>query len=194
VPLEFINVISEVDDGYPIDRIWTRHQGITIHRVGYDHLTGIDLGATAVEICAHFTGTNSRYPEVAKATGGQLAYTIMIGKKGEVWQCLPLGDVGHHARRWSSRTIGVAVIGDPRKFEVPHAQYWALVDTCSLIARVLGTSSNQIKGHDERHGARRDRRKRCPGRHLKLSQLRYDVHMVMRHTAELKALHARLVP
>lgn len=191
--VEFINIIDEVDDGHPAERDWKNHDGITVHRVGYNYVTGINLGETAAEICHHFTGRNPKYPGVARATRGELPYTIMIGKPGLVWQCLPLGDIGHHARRWSLRTIGVAVIGDPRYVELTHEQYWALVDVCSLLSRVLGTSSNEIQGHDERPRSSRHR-KACPGRLLDMANLRSEVSMVMRASAETEALRANLVP
>jgi len=194
VPLEFINIIDEVDDGKPAERDWRNHNGLTIHRVGYDYVKGINLGETAAEISDHFTGKNPKYPGVARATKGENAYTIMIGKLGQAWQCLPLGDIGHHARRWSYKTIGIAVIGDPRYVDLTHEQYWALVDTCSLVSRVLGTSSDEIHGHDELKGGSSDKNKSCPGRLLDMDQLRYAVRMTMRATAESEAIRANLVP
>jgi len=190
----FVNIIDEVSDGHKIDRVFDDHEGITIHRVGYNHKYGIDLGETAAEICGHFTGRNAQYPEVAKATGGELAYTIMIGKAGVPWQCLPLSDIGHHARRWSYKTVGVAVIGDPRYVPLTNEQYWSLVDVCSIISRVLGTSSVHVKGHDELPGGMRDKTKECPGKLLSMSQLRHDVWRVMRASAEQEALRVGLSP
>lgn len=176
-------------------RYWYKHQGITVHRVGYDHPSRINLGDNAIDICAHFTGKNNQYPEVAKATGGQLAYTIMIGAKiNQTWQCLPLSDTGHHARRWSSNTIGIAAIGDFRFHPPTHEQYWALVDSCAIISRVMGTSSAQVLGHDERPGGRRNKSKECPGKLLDMKQLRHDINMVMRGSAERQAVLAGLVP
>jgi hypothetical protein len=192
--LQIHNVIDEVSDGKIIARDWAEHEGVTVHRVGYNHRYGINLGNTAPEICAHFTGKNSTHPEVARATGGQNAYTIMVGREGIIWQCLPLGDVGHHARAWSSKTIGIAVIGDPRYISPTPEQYWALVDACSLVSRVLGTSSDEIKGHDERKGARGDISKACPGRLLSMDQLRYDTHAAMRAHSEAEAVRLGLVP
>ena len=104
--MHVIDVTKEVDDGKPIERNWRRHRGITVHRGGINRQSGIVLGTNAIDICAHFSGQADRYPEVAKATGGHIPYSLIIGDCGSKWQTLPLGDVGHHARVWSSRTIG----------------------------------------------------------------------------------------
>jgi len=192
--LSFINIIDRVSDGKFKQRDWGKHDGLGIHRVGYDHLTKVNLGETAPEICDHFTGKNSQYPEVARATGGENAYTIMIGASGAVWQCLPLGDIGYHARRWSYNCVGIAVIGDPRYVELPHKQYWALVDVCVLLSRVLGTSKEQIRGHDELKGGSKNTKKECPGRLLIMDDLRFEVDAVMRSTAENEAHRVGLVP
>ena len=76
--LELRNVIELVDDGHTVERNWHNFQGITVHRVGEDAETGIVLGATAEEICDHFSGRNKTYPEVAKATGNENPYGVIV--------------------------------------------------------------------------------------------------------------------
>ena len=191
--MSFINVINRVNDGQPIVRDWSKHKGVTVHRVGEDHETGITLGSDAIAICDHFTGRDATYPEVKQTTGGSNPYSIIIGKLGQRWQCLPLSDVGHHARRWSYLTIGVAVIGDPRHEPLTPEQHWALVDTCVILAGMPGSSSRVIRGHDERKGASRDPRKECPGRLLDLAELRREVELLLLDDWRRRAHEAGLV-
>jgi hypothetical protein len=118
--LKIENVIARVSDGRPQVRDWQKIVGPMIHRVGIDDQTGTVLGFDAVSICDHFTGRDQTYPSVAKATGGQLAYSIMIGGNrgppeldGKIWQTLPLDEIGHHARRFGSMPyLGIGCIGD----------------------------------------------------------------------------------
>jgi N-acetyl-anhydromuramyl-L-alanine amidase AmpD len=180
--LPIVNVIKEVDDGKPGPRDILQLDTVAVHRVGKDMKFGIDLGDTAVEICAHFTGKVKQYPEVAKATGGQIAYTFMIsgdhgdrGYDGMIWQCLPLSDVGHHAKRFSKRAVGIAVIGDPRVKPCSPKQYNSLIWLCSKIVSAIHQPPGQVRGHMELPNASSDPTKECPGELLPMIEVRRDV-------------------
>jgi hypothetical protein len=199
--LTIINVIDLVDDGKPAPRNFDQCDTVAVHRCGKDLIYGIDLGDTAEEICAHFTGRNDRYPDVAKATGGQLAYSLMIGGDlgdprwdGVIWQCLPVDDVGFHARRWSKPAIGVALIADPRKKPPSAKQRDALIDLLALLSVGFGFDPfKAIKGHDELPGGSGDPNKRCPGPLLPMNPLRADVADIVRDGARQRLYEAGMV-
>jgi hypothetical protein len=199
--LEIINVIDLVDDGKPAPRNFDECDTIVVHRCGKDLILGIDLGDTAEEVCAHFTGRNTQYPEVAKATGGQLAYSLMIGGDlgdprwdGVIWQCLAIGDVGYHARRWSKPAVGVALIADPRKKPPSTKQRNALVDLLALLSVGFGFDPFRIiKGHDELPSGSADPNKRCPGPLLPMNPVRADVADIVKDGARQRLHEAGLV-
>jgi hypothetical protein len=186
--LRIIDVIAECDDGKKIER-GTQPEGITIHRVGKDHQTGISLGDYATEISAHFTGKTDAYPEVSRATGGQNPYTFMVGGEwadsmydGFVWQILNPMDVGHHARVWSRSTIGVGIIGDFRTVGPTRKQYISAVRLVGELCIMFwldpkGRSQDGyvLAGHDERQGGSRTPGKKCPGKLWDMDEFRHDV-------------------
>lgn len=185
-----INVIGECDDGKPGDRDPAQLKRIGVHRVGRDMRYGIKLGDTAPEICAHFTGKNREFPEVAKTTGKENAYTFMIGGdlgdpqwNGVVWQVLPVYDIGKHARRWSEICLGIGLIADPRIKPCSRKQRDALIDLCVELCQMLHIDPAKtdakgvpyLAGHDELPGGSRDLDKACPGDLLIMNELRRDV-------------------
>ena len=97
--------IAECDDG----KRRPRHgapTGITIHRIG------LSLVHDMIGLAAAFRDTS---PYAAGAyTGGELPYSLLVLPSGDIEQGLALDDVGPHARKWSSPTIGVALLGDFR--------------------------------------------------------------------------------
>ena len=163
--LNFTDVISQCDDGKhrtrtPLLDIDT----IAVHRIGKS------LGEDAITICRRFTDD----PEVAKYTGGEVPYGWIIGAGGIIWQCLPISEVGAHARRWNKQAVGVACIGDFRKHDMPGVQYDSLIKL--LAALQFGFPRDlAIKGHDELPGASADPNKKCPGDKLSMSNVRQSV-------------------
>lgn len=160
--LEFTNVISQCDDGKhrtrePLAVIDT----IAVHRIGKS------LGEDAITICRRFIDD----PEVAKYTGGEVPYGFIIGAGGTIWQCLPISEVGAHARRWNKQAVGVACIGDFRKHVMPIVQYDKLIKLLAVIQ--FGFPRDlAIKGHDELPGASSDPNKKCPGDKLSMHGVR----------------------
>jgi hypothetical protein len=197
--IRIIDAIAECDDGITTERNRSKIKRIVVHRVGKDMKYGINLGDTAWEISDHFTGKNDQYPEVKKATGGENAYTLMIGGDcgdsqwdGVAWQILHPDDVGHHARRWWNVTaLGIACIGDFRIKAVSPKQYEALVAVCAELCPLLGIDPlgyddrkvPYLAGHDQLPGGSSDPNKECPGMYLPMDRVRADVSMVIKSGA-----------
>lgn len=194
------DIISQVADGKSDLLDLTALKNIAVHRTGKDLKSGIDLGDTAFEVCEHFTGRNSQYPEVAKATGSEVPYGFMIGGNlgdpaydGVIWQCLQLSDAGRHARRWNDVAIGVAVIADPRVRPCSSKQMQSLIDLLTLLSMAIRREPYGIKGHDELKGGSKDPAKQCPGPLLPMAVLREDVMAARSDMALQIALMAGMV-
>ena len=181
--LHIEDVIAQVADGRLDSLDLLKLKLIAVHRTGKDLVNGIDLGDTAVEVCSHFTGANDTFPEVAKATGGEVPYGFMIGGNlglpeydGVIWQCLPLSEKGSHARRFNSIAVGVAVIADPRVRPCSEAQMQSLIDLLVLLSMNIKLEpADCIRGHMELPRASSDPNKLCPGPLLPMDVLREDV-------------------
>lgn len=204
--LKIQNVIDQVSDGRPDDRDWTRLEAFYIHRCGVDSETGIVLGYDAIEICAAFTGKDPRWPEVAKATGGQVAYSLMVGGNlgppefdGVIWQTLPLDEIGYHARRFSKPGLGIGLIFDGRVAPASEKQYQSLTDLLALLSVAFGKDPYRyIRGHGEEKGAHDGSKapgfpNACPGGFLAMNPLRDDVATLSRDVARRQLHDAGLV-
>jgi len=177
------DVIDQVADGQPHILDLQALSTIAVHRTGKDLRNDIDLGDTAVEVCSHFTGINDTYPEVAKATGGEVPYDFIIGGDlgapeydGVIWQCLSLSDAGRHAKRFNSTAIGVACLADPRVRPCSAKQMASLVDLCAVLSMAIKRDPfDCLRGHMELPNASSDPNKQCPGPLLPMKVLRDDV-------------------
>jgi hypothetical protein len=103
-------------------------------------------------------------------SGGETPYHLLVRTDGTIDQCLEIGDMGSHARRWNTSALGVAVVGDFRSHPPTAKQWDSLVDICALLL----SWGCCVRGHDEMLGAGNPD-KRCPGRHLDMAQLRESV-------------------
>lgn len=156
-----------------------------IHRVGIDKKNGIVLGHTGPEISDAFTGRNPDWPDVAKATNGQNAYTFLIGgdqgdpiHDGRIWQCLTIDEIGWHARSASREFVGIGCIGDFRADSPPSKQWKAAALLASVILEAIG--SDHLSGHGEiatAHGGEKapGQPYACPGDLWSMSDFRKDV-------------------
>lgn len=158
--MNLVDVIKQCDDGKPHVRDLAAIVTLAIHRIG--------LGNDPIEVCRRFRED----PEVAKYTGAENPYTFYVGPAGEIWQALPISDIGRHARRWNVQAIGIGVMGDFRKQAAPVAQVAALDRLCFELITALDIPADQVKGHDELPGGSSDASKQCPGKHLSMTQLR----------------------
>lgn len=159
--LHFIDVISQCADGKVAVRDLDGIDTIAVHRVGFS------LGEDAITICRRFIDD----PDVAKYTGGEVPYTFIIGENGTLWQCLPVSEIGAHARRWNAQALGVACIGDFRTYDMPDAQLRQLVKLCAALQYAF-PKGLAVKGHDELPGGSSNPNKRCPGDRLKMDEVR----------------------
>lgn len=198
------NVISEVSDGQVIHRDFNAIEGFAVHRMGVDLKWDNVLGYEPVSICAAFTGKEPKWKEVAKATGGQNAYSIMIGGDlgpaeydGKVWQTIALDDVGYHARRFSVPYLGIGVISDARYKPISQKQRNSLVDL--LVELCIGWARDPmtaIKGHGEIAGSHDGSKAPgkpnwCPG--FDMDPIRAEVAALMQEQGRRKLSDAGLV-
>lgn len=154
---------------------------IYVHRTGRDLARGLDIGTDAWTICDAFRGKIAKWSEVAAATNKQVPYTFIIGGEsvhdGKVWQCLPLDEIGWHARAASETSIGIACIGDFRYQDPTDKQYYALYKLCQRLIRGLNIHPGMILGHGEdesTHDGTKSpgRHNACPGHLLDVPRLR----------------------
>mgnify|MGYP003112647175 CR=1 FL=1 len=157
-----INKIAECDDGKPKPRKIQRIEKFVVHRIGDS------LGETAEEIAVAFRDT-SKYA-AGSYTNAQQPYTWIIRKDGTIEQALAMTDTGPHAKRWNTRSVSVALIGDFTKHKPTDAQWDSLVNLSVAMLRMGFT----IHGHTELPGSSGDLNKRCPGPHLNMEQLRKE--------------------
>lgn len=162
--LPFIDVIEQCADGKVAVKDLEGIDTVAIHRIGKS------LGEDAITICRRFIDD----PEVAKFTGGEVPYTFIIGETGTLWQCLPVSEIGAHARRWNAQALGVGCIGDFRRHDMPPAQLQQLVKLCAALQYAF-PKGLVIKGHDELPGGSSNPKKRCPGDRLKMDEVRLMV-------------------
>lgn len=198
------DVFDRKVDNRPVDEL----EGIMIHRVGIDYETGVVLGYDARSICDAFLGRVPRWAEVARATGGENAYTLLIGGEagplkldGKVWQALPLDEKGQHARRFSALYLGVACIGDFRTSGArppSERQRSSLVSVVSDLCVALGLGPDNVVGHGEIRGSHDGSKApgkpaACPGDLLDMRELRQDIATEMREAATARLFDAGLV-
>lgn len=166
--------IAECTDGHYRDIDPTGISLACVHR--------IDVGETAGEIAHRFRTDLARY------TGGEMPYALILRRDGVWEQALRLYDYAPHARKWSRRAIGLGIVGDFREHRAPDAQLIGLWHMLQSLRDMLG-GADKIVGHDELAGGSRDPLKSCPGWHLQVSDLRWE----LEHDAEprLKAADAR---
>jgi hypothetical protein len=168
------------DDGRHQDR-GAQAKGITIHMFGVE-------GITDAAGVARWMKLNPQW------TGGQMCYTVVVGKH-RVELALPWWEVGPHALRWSSPTIGVVAICD-FNLRRPTNEQWALtVDVTAELINALGLdpmSSSHLAGHTERPDASKSKGKVCPGKLWDLDKFRRDVRDFRREAA-IQRLETSLV-
>jgi hypothetical protein len=181
------SIIDDVRDHDQDDRPADKLVGIMIHRVGLDYQTGVVLGYDARSICDAFLGRVPKWAEVARATGSENAYTLLIGGDagplefdGRIWQALALDEKGQHARRFSAPYLGVACIGDFRaRIGRPPSrrQHSSLVSVVSDLCLALGFGPSAVVGHGEVRGSHDGSKApgkpaACPGDLLDMRELR----------------------
>ena len=195
--MQIINIIDRVYDGRDQYRDWEATKGIMLHRAGVNLKTNQVIGYDGLTVAQAFTGLLPEWAEVAKATGSQNAYTLMVGTDcapegvdeidGKIWQALPLDEIGWHGRRFSRGWIGCCWLGDPRVRPLSDRARNSMLDLCAMLCRARGWDPyKNIKGHGEVTGAHGGEKApgapaACPGLSLReLNSFRDDVATFMK--------------
>ena len=139
--------------------------GITVHRLGWS------VGRSAEQVSGAFQNTEEH--AAGSYTGGEIPYTFLINNDS-IEQLLEMGEIGPHARRWSSPTMGIACRGDFRQ-QKPGLNQWALArDLCAMLSVFIGKDA-KLRGHTELPGGSSDPYKQCPGQGWDMEKFRADV-------------------
>lgn len=174
--------------------------GILVHRVGVNGRTGAVIGYDAESICAAFTGRRPTWAQVASATNSQNPYTFYIGGHGQhdgmIWQALDLQEIGWHARSYSRKSVGVAMIGDFRSSVDCYptsAQMESLIWLLSGLSTVL--LDVEIGGHGEipeAHGGEKapGAPDACPGDLVDMDGIRSTVRAMTQSACPVAARQA----
>lgn len=101
-------------------------------------------------------------------TDGQMPYTFVMLRDGTIDQCLPVRELGPHAKRWSWPGVSLAVVGDHRRRQPPEDQWFAVIHFSTLWF----AAGLELHGHTELKGSSDDPLKRCPGEYLSMDVLR----------------------
>jgi hypothetical protein len=181
-------------------------EGFMVHRCGIDLNTGVVLGHSGPEVSDAFTGNDLKWAEVARVTGYQNAYGILIGGDlgpaeydGRIWQILPLDEVGWHARRFSKMYLGIGLIADPRRKAPSAAQASALKALLAMLCPAFGKDPLvAIKGHGEVPGSHDGTKApggsaACPGDLLDMGALRVAVALEIESQARRRLSETGLV-
>lgn len=157
-------VLNRIEDCYDGKTREIDHSGLRlacVHR--------IDVGETAAEIAESFR------TDLASYTGGEMPYALILRRDGVWEQALRLYDYAPHARKWSSKAIGLGLVGDFRNHQAPDAQLIGLWNMLQIMRDMLG-GVDKIVAHDELPGGSRDPNKACPGWNLQVSDLRWELY------------------
>jgi len=204
--MEIEDITDYADDDEHRVRDFEKLAGIMIHRCGVDLQTGVVLGYDAPSVVDAFLGRVDKWKAVAKATGGENAYSVYIGGDlgpeefdGKIWQALPLDEVGYHGRRFSVPYLGIGLICDAREKAPSVKQYQAATLLCSeLCSAWRWDPYKQIKGHGEvpkaHNGSKAPGKPAaCPGDLLNMYSFRNDVEILMKEGPRVRLHEAGLV-
>jgi hypothetical protein len=160
--------------------VWAQSQGdkrcatnidrIIVHRIEVSQ-EDPTFGDHPAEVIRFF----ATHPIGQKATGGKMPYPLLVDPSGVITQCLPLGVVSMHARKFNQRSIGVALVGDFRTRAPSAAQRQTLVWLGAHLLHRLQLPVEAVCGHDGLDGGSTDPDKECPGRYLPMASLRADI-------------------
>lgn len=108
-----------------------------------------------------------------------IGYSLVQDAEGEWWEGRGLDTVGAHATGHNANSIGVCLIGNFEDHPLPAARYQSLVEMVAHLCRRYSLTAADVVGHRELPGART----LCPGRHLDLDALRWDVQAQLTQTS-----------
>lgn len=103
-----------------------------------------------------------------RATGGRMAYHVIVEPGGEITQTIPLGLISPHCAPYNSESIGVACVGDFRHQDPTHAQWIAARDVClDLLTQYPDLT---VVGHSEIGD--KPQGEECPGARWQIAEFR----------------------
>jgi hypothetical protein len=132
--------------------------GLAVHRFG-------------VPGCHDAAGV-ARFCRGEASVGRKMAYNYVISPCGLVEQALPDRRWGWHVRGWSSRYIGIALLGDFRNTPPTADASFSLLRLCKSLMLTYCLAADAVKGHNELPGGSAYPDHQCPGRLLSLDVLR----------------------
>ena len=140
---------------------------LVVHRTDLDHL---DVNANPQPVPNELLdgpALAARFNNPGLGTGGLIPYHFLLRADVGVWtleHLLPLSVRGAHTLNYNWRGLGVAAVGDFRKYTPPAGQYEKLV---KLLALLIPINAGLIAaGHTDLAGASADANKVCPGSFL----------------------------
>ena len=190
----FVDIRAEVDDGKVHLRDPWAAERIVVHRILFGDLDP-DSERIAIDTCLRFVEDEN----IVSVTGGELPYCVLIDGRGVKSLALAFSDIGRHARKYNSKSLSVAVIGDTRKKPPTRQQYNETVDCLAELCPAhdidpLGADSADVPylaGHDEFPGGSSDPNKQCPGIYMPMAQVRHDVADRIANNARQRLLAAK---
>jgi hypothetical protein len=145
---------------------------LVIHRTDLDHLDPVANPNPVPNELLDGPALALRFNNPGLGTGGAIPYHFLLRSDPGLWtleQLLPLSVRGAHAVGFNWRGIGVAAVGDFRKYAPPAEQYDKLV---KLVALLIPIQRGLITaGHTDLAGASADANKVCPGAFLPVKVL-----------------------
>ena len=103
-------------------------------------------------------------------TGGKMPYHIIVEVDGKVTKCVPLLMVAPGANKLNKPGIQIGVVGDFRKHKPTKAQQVSLLCLVKELAERF--EGIELIGHDEEPTGTVMKSKVCPGKHLRLVELK----------------------
>lgn len=148
-------------------------------------VVGVTLHMFGVPGIVDAAGIREFYRTHPEYTGGKMPYTFVINPHGRIEQALGIYDVGPHALRWSSNTIGIVNIGDFNKHRPTQDQWVSTIDLTSeiLLALGFGVTRTTLAGHTERPNSTKSKYKNCPGKLWDMNSFRDAVIEAQRERA-----------
>jgi len=145
---------------------------LVIHRTDLDTLDPVANPHPVTNDNLDGPALAGRFADPALGTGKLIPYHFLLRADTPHWtleQILPLSLRGAHAIGYNYRSIGIAAVGDFRRYAPPLDQYAKLV---KLVAALVVINKGLIvAGHSDLPGAVGDSKKICPGAYLPVSVL-----------------------
>lgn len=145
---------------------------LVIHRTDLDTLDPLTNPDPIANALLDGPALALRFNNKGLGTGGLIPYHFLLRADAPTWtleQLLPISIRGAHAVGFNWRGLGVAAVGDFRKYAPPAGQYAKLVQLTALL--IVIQKGLITAGHTDLAGASIDSGKVCPGAYLPVKVL-----------------------